>query len=190
MVPLTLIDRLKALFKNSDMKAVSTVTASNSNNSGTPEVEPQPTLEETVGSMVNSLALDSTQETLYLIDDGRCLDFSLKSRRGILIGTLKGQITVASAKAPPEPETDGGDAPRRIRINVSKGQWTTFFNEDNEVFGLIGMAEIDISLTAPKTQSFLVDLKENVITLLRNGAFLELTIYPKETSKPAGGTIA
>ena len=140
--------------------------------------------------MVNSLTLSSDQDTLILIDDGRCIEFPLSAKHGIVVGTLRGQITVATAKASRGTvSTGGGDAPRRIRVATGKDvQWTTFYNEANEVFGLIGMSEIDVSISEPKTQGFIVDLSSNVITIGKKGVLIELTIYPKESSSGSSGS--
>ena len=191
MVPSTLLDRFRALFKRIAMKSVSSNDDDirRVNNPKEEEEEPQPTQEETSQSMVNSITLSTDQDILYLIDDGRCIEFPLKSKNGILVGTIRGQITVATAKAAPTTE-EGSDAPRKIRVATGDNMhWTTFYNEDSEVFGLIGLAEIDISLAEPKTQVYLVDLKENVITLGRKGVLIELTVYPKESSRDSGKTI-
>ena len=174
MVPLTLIERLIALFQNGDMKSVqSTKETKEDNSTKLPE--------ETNPAMLNTLAISSDQETLYLIDNDRAIKFPLISRNGIIIGTLKGQITVTSAKENPDTGEDtGGDLPRKIRVTTENSQWSGFYNEENEVFGLIGVSEIDISIAEPKTQVFFVDLKKSVINMKRKGILLELTVFPKE----------
>lgn len=189
MVPSTLLDRFRALFKRIAMNSVSSNDDDIRRVNNPKEEEPKPTQEETSQSMVNSITLSTDQDILYLVDDGRCIEFPLKSKNGILVGTIRGQITVATAKATPTTE-EGSDAPRKIRVATGENMhWTTFYNEDNEVFGLIGLAEIDISIADPKTQVYLVDLRENVITLGRKGVLIELTIYPKEGSRNSSKTV-
>lgn len=175
MVPLTLIERLMALFQNGDMKSVQSKDSKDDNSTNLPE--------ETTPVMLNTLALSSDQETLYLIDNGRAIDFPLNSRNGVVVGTLKGQISVATAKESPDTGDDtDGDLPRKIRVTTENSQWSGFYNEENEVFGLIGVSDIDISIAEPKTQIHFVDLKENVINIRRKGVLLELTISQKEKS--------
>jgi len=55
--------------------------------------------------MLNSIVLSSDMERLYLIDDGRAIEFPL-TEQGVLIGMLNGQLSVATAVKIPVPVDD------------------------------------------------------------------------------------
>ena len=52
--------------------------------------------------MLNSIVLSADMETLYLIDNGRTIEFPI-NEQGVLIGVLNGQLTAASAMKVPVP---------------------------------------------------------------------------------------
>ena len=59
-------------------------------------------INEKLAWMLNSIVLSADMETLYLIDNGRTIEFPL-NEQGVLIGMLNGQLTAASAIKVPTP---------------------------------------------------------------------------------------
>lgn len=129
--------------------------------------------------MINSLTLSSDMKTLYLIDNGRCIDFPLDTKRGVIIGTLLGQVTVVSAI---EPVADNAvKAVGLTRLPVDGNVWTLAYLPKQQASAVIGATEIDFSLSSgsggssPKPQVQLFDLSGGkVLRLRRVGDFLEL----------------
>ncbi|PHN07698.1 hypothetical protein [Flavilitoribacter nigricans] len=57
----------------------------------------------------NSITLSPDMSTLYLIDNNRAIPFDLNNKNGIVVGTLDGQLTVATALPviiPPQDKED------------------------------------------------------------------------------------
>lgn len=134
--------------------------------------------------MINSLTLSSDMKTLYLIDNGRCIDFPLDNKKGIVIGTLLGQVTVVSAI---EPIADNATKSASLtRLPVDGNVWTLAYLPKQQASAVIGATEIDFSLRSgsggnsggsPKPQVQLFDLSEGkVLRLRRVGDFLELEL--------------
>ena len=144
--------------------------------------------------MLNTITLSSDLETLYLIDNNRAIEFPLNSKKGILIGSLNGQITVVSAINPPKEEDDApigdGDGnlqnpvgtlakskgavlnPKTVIISPKKDQFTNFYNGKNQVLGLIGIIDIDASIAEPESSEpllFMYDLNDSVINVRKVG---------------------
>ena len=144
--------------------------------------------------MLNTITLSSDLETLYLIDNNRAIEFPLNSKKGILIGSLNGQITVVSAINPPKEEDDApigdGDGnlqnpvgtltkskggvlnPKTVIISPKKDQFTNFYNGKNQVLGLIGIVDIDASIAEPESSEpllFMYDLNDSVINVRKVG---------------------
>lgn len=120
--------------------------------------------------MLNSIVLSSDMETLYLIDNGRALEFPL-GERGLLIGILDGQLSVATAMKIPVPitddEPDSPEIPTRpkseakltrqaiqpapkdplfpvnLKVEVQKSQWALSFNPQQGNLYAIGATDID-----------------------------------------------
>lgn len=152
-------------------------------------------------TMVNTITLSSDMETLYLIDDGRAIEFKITEAKGILVGTLNGQVTVVTSLHPPKEEveapigTDTGDAalptslakpgmPQEKKVSVStKGdQWTIFFNRGNEVMALIGIGEIDTSIENPEkleAEFYTFPLKTNVVQIRKKDGKIEFQLVKK-----------
>lgn len=148
-------------------------------------------------NMVNSITLSTDMTTLYLIDNGRAIPFPLTKEKMILVGVLKGQVTVATSLAPDEmPEEESpasadpdisaagllrrGDA-AEVKVPVSpSAQWTVLFNRKHQVMALIGAVEINPGLTPekpeePVPQIFTFNLAEMVIGIIRQGNALVFT---------------
>ena len=140
-------------------------------------------------TMVNTLTLSSDMETLYLIDNGRSIAFPLNNKDGILIGTLRGQITVATGLKFNE-ETDTSDeddsnssaAKRRKALKLpvlENTQWTASYNKPNGVMAFIGATEIDFGIAEEeeptvKCHTYLFDLKSKVVNIRRLGNAIEI----------------
>ncbi|MCB0548623.1 MAG: hypothetical protein KDD19_13670 [Phaeodactylibacter sp.] len=126
-----------------------------------------------VYTMVNSITLSTDMNTLFLIDNGRALAFPLQKEKMVLVGLMKGQITVATSLDPsemtdlPEPGPENPEDPstgtllrgsgggsgsggggEEIKVPVTAdAQWTLIFNRKYQVMGLIGATEINPGLT-------------------------------------------
>lgn len=139
-----------------------------------PDTKVKTTKNET--TMVNTLTLSSDMETLYLIDNDRAIPFPLTNIRGILIGTLKGQISVVSAvKAPQNTDIDA----KPLKLSIANNQWTLFYNEEHSVLAVIGATDIDTSLaenTEIKTQIHTFKIEERVVHLKKKGDQLEFSV--------------
>ena len=152
--------------------------------------------------MVNSITLSTDMNTLYLIDDGRAIPFKLQKEKMILIGVMKGQITVATSLDPTEMVDDpelgpippgdptsgilkrgsgGGKGGEQVKVPVTPdSQWTVFFNRKHQVLGLIGAVEINPGLTTDDPEPtdpnvFIFNLTEVVVGITRMGNTLEFT---------------
>ena len=154
--------------------------------------------------MVNSITLSSDMSTLYLIDNGRAISFPLGKEKMILVGLMKGQVTVATSLAPgdkvaePEPGPEnpdplssgellrsgsggGGGEVGVVKVPVtSKSQWTIFYNPGHQVMALIGAVEIDPGLNPDKpepidTDIFTFNLNELVVGINLIGNALVFT---------------
>ncbi len=148
-------------------------------------------------TMINTISFSSDMECLYLIDNGRAIDFKLSGGQGVLIGTLKGQITVATAHAKPEetspaslvkpsenPVTPADSTvkkaidTKRIKLSTENAQWQLFYTQKHQTIFVIGASEIDSSLMGgrnprPKIFSFKIS-DDNVIYMRRESNVIEL----------------
>lgn len=123
-------------------------------------------------SSINSITLSPDLSTLFLIDNGRAIPFDLNHKNGIVIGTLDGQLTVATALPnilTPLPDKEGEDPelpnphkkepifvddsierlaarPRLLRLSAVKSQWTLMFIKEKAVISIIGASDIDVSI--------------------------------------------
>lgn len=137
--------------------------------------------------MANTITLSSDMNTLYLIDDERAIPFDLTSGNGVLIGTLLGQVTVATAIVDPKGTASNSSAKNKEKTLEIKGnQWTVMYNPDNQLFHTIGEVEIDFFVTSgqePKTESLTIDLKTQIVQITRLSDKLVIkTIQPNSKS--------
>ena len=155
--------------------------------------------------MLNTITLSSDLETLYLIDNNRAIEFPLNSKKGILIGSLNGQITVVSAINPPKEEDDApiGDGendlaspagtlakakggvlnPKSVTFSAKKGQYTTFFNGKLKIMCLIGFGDIDVSITESEKlepQFFIFDLNDRVLNIRKRENSIVFTTLKRD----------
>jgi len=139
-------------------------------------------------NMLNSITLSSDMKTLYLIDNGRAISYSLESGNGILIGALKDQLVVASALTPMEenPTPDGGGttgsraADTKLRLNTTgQNQWTLTYNRPNKTLSVIGIGDIEISLRNPdnskECDSHTLNLGKSIIHIIKKNEVIEIT---------------
>jgi hypothetical protein len=151
----------------------------------------EPSTKQPVKRMINSITLSSDMETLYLIDNGRAVSFSLLDNRGILIGLLGGQLTVVSAvsandEASAPGGATGGDlvAPRaaagRLVLPIAtRKQWTVSFNQDSGILAIIGATDIDSGISGQqetKAEAYIFKLQGKAVQIRRRGATLEAAL--------------
>lgn len=129
--------------------------------------------------MVNSITVSSDMSTLFLIDNGRSIDFPFNNPRGVLIGSLKGQLSVATAIEPPTSEEMASG--KTLKLPTEKAQWTMFYHIDTGVLGIIGASDLDGAISEPGSpqcnQNFF-DLLSNVVRVRRIGNAIEVSSRP------------
>ncbi|MBK7869661.1 MAG: hypothetical protein IPJ74_02755 [Saprospiraceae bacterium] len=137
---------------------------------------PSPTLP----SMVNTIALSTDMNTIYLIEAGRVIPYSLYSIGGVLIGLIGNQLTVVSAIEPmPDSGTKTESARaavipvvKSLKVSVDKGQWTILFLPKFNRISIMGATDIDSSIrenTDQQLEGYLFDLREGYVNIRRSG---------------------
>lgn len=145
--------------------------------------------------MVNTITLSSDMQTLYIIDDGRAFEFPINTAKGIYVGTLKGQITAATAL---EPATEEGTEVKRgktLKLTTTKSQWNLAFAKKLEALSVIGATDIDSSIIGATDidsslksvgdysevpgKAYLFDLKRFILNVRRVGNSIEITTIEK-----------
>jgi hypothetical protein len=151
--------------------------------------------------MVNTITLSSDMQTLYLIDNGRAIEFKITEDKGILVGTLNGQVTVVTALGPPKEKAEaplgtddstatapltaakpGMPMDKKVAISTKADQWTVFFNKGNSVMALIGIGEIDTSIADPDKLEATIHafpLQGNVVHIRRNEGKVEFQLVKR-----------
>lgn len=162
-------------------------------------------IEQNVYTMVNNICLSTNMKTLYLIDDGRAISFPLDERSGILIGTLRGQLTAATAYELPPPaeeaEPDMGarsqaanlvlsatDNKEQVRLSTRKTVWSAAFHIGRMQLSLVGATEVEIRQPDEepvdyKAEIVTFDLKENTLNIRRIGDTLIIRCLPNKIEK-------
>jgi hypothetical protein len=175
-----------------------------SGNTNSPEPQLR-IIEQNVYTMVNNICLSTDMKTLYLIDDGRAVSFPLDVRSGILIGTLKGQLTAATAfELPPVVEDvpelqSGSDATNVVlraskdkeivRLTTGKTVWTSVFHKDRMQLSLVGATEVEIRQPNDdgpveyKSELVSFNLQENTLNIRRIGEVLVIRCLPNKVDK-------
>lgn len=136
-------------------------------------------------TMTNTITLSSDMNTLYLIDDERAIPFDLTNGKGVVIGILKDQITVATASDTNKATELNKTSEERIEIPVKGNQWTVTYNEPNQLMHVIGAVDIDaftITRKEPSCKPIPLDLKTKIVSLKRTGDILELVVSQKQKS--------
>lgn len=140
-------------------------------------------IEQNVYTMINNITFSTEMDTLYLIDDGRAIGFPLDNEKGILIGTLKGQLTVATNfQAPPlanqfasiaegrQSFTKGPDK-REIKLPTDLTVWSTVFHKEHRILSFVGATEVEIRVRGEeadyKPELVFFDVESNVLHIQR-----------------------
>lgn len=150
--------------------------------------------------MVNTITLSTDMKTLYLIDDGRAIAFDLTNPKGVFIGVLKNQLTVATGTrvpGPSEPHPVGDAIPLpaantlmateatsaasvasdTIKIPITPtSQWSVTFHEEEQVMAIIGITDIDSSLPSEPVERSC----KNVVIRLKDKASVGLRRLDKD----------
>lgn len=136
----------------------------------------------------NTITLSSDMSVIYLIDNGRAMPFSLDTIGGVLIGEMKGQITVVSALEP-FPDTGkevqsfskdravGIPVVKSAKIPTNRGNWNFLYLRDRHQICIIGAVDIDINIKPGGTleaQAYLFDLREGFVNIQKAGNSLVL----------------
>jgi len=162
---MSIVDRILALFRKTKVEIPR-------------KPKPQP-VKKHITTMVNSITVSSDMSTLFLIDNGRSIDFPFNNPRGVLIGSLKGQLSVATAIEPPTSEEMASG--KTLKLPTEKAQWTMIYHIDDEVLGIIGATDIDFAKPEPVppicNQNFF-DLTDNVVRIRRIGNAIEISSRP------------
>ena len=160
--------------------------------------------EQNVYTMVNNICLSTDMKTLYLIDDGRAISFPLDQRSGILIGTLRGQLTAATAfelpktiEAEPDMTTSPGSTTlvmsatknkEQVRLSTRKTAWSAVFHPGRMQLSLVGATEVEIRKPDEepvdyKAEIVSFNLKENTLNIRRIDETLLIRCLPNQIEK-------
>jgi len=89
--------------------------------------------------MLNSIALSSDQQFLFLIDNGDAIAFPLDEENGVLIGLLGEQLTASSA--PDATPSQAVQLP--FTLNTTEAQWQLMFTPETNVLHIIGKIKVE-----------------------------------------------
>lgn len=142
----------------------------------------------------NTITLSTDMSTIYLIDGGRAIPFSLNTIGGVLVGEIKGQLTVVSAfdnipTEDPSKNLETFSTARAVGIPVvktatvptNKGNWNFIHIREQRKLCIIGAVDIDVSIQKGNTleaQAYLFDLQEGFINIQRVGNSLVFDSIP------------
>ena len=161
--------------------------------------------EQNVYTMVNNICLSTDMNTLYLIDDERAIRFPLNQRSGILIGTLRGQLTAATAFKLPKPVeeadpemTTGSQSTtlvmsatknkEQVRLSTRRTAWSAVFHPGRMQLSFVGATEVEIRRPDEepvdyKAEIVSFDLRENTLNIRRIGETLLIRCLPNQIEK-------
>ncbi len=136
----------------------------------------------------NTITLSTDMSVIFLIDNGRAMPFSLDTIGGVLVGEIKGQITVVSALEPfPNKDQEvqsfskervvGIPIVKSAKIPTNRGNWNFLYLRDRHQVCIIGATDIDSSLQESnnlQAQAYLFDLREGFINIQKAGNTLVL----------------
>jgi hypothetical protein len=144
----------------------------------------------------NTITLSADMSTLYLIDGGRAIPYSLDAIGGVLIGEIKGQLTVVSALDPfPMDDKEiqsfsfdersvGTPIPtvKSAKIPTSRGQWNFLHLRERKQVCIIGAVDINIEIkegsSSLELQGYLFDLRESFINIQKFGNTITIDSIP------------
>jgi hypothetical protein len=132
-------------------------------------------------NMLNTIAISTDVETLFLIDNGKAIPFSLTEGRGIIIGLLEDQLTVVSAVRPPimteekdpmievrqsavmrSEVTERDRKMKVVRLSLADSVWATAFDPRNGTLCFIGATEVEVRRPDPNDEKQELEYKPAV----------------------------
>ena len=136
----------------------------------------------------NTITLSTDMSVIFLIDNGRAMPFSLDTIGGVLVGEIKGQITVVSALEQfPDKDQEvqsfskeravGIPIVKSAKVPTNRGNWNFLYLRDRHQVCIIGATDIDSSLQESnnlQAQAYLFDLREGFINIQKAGNTLVL----------------
>jgi hypothetical protein len=159
---------------------------------------------------VNSITFSADLNILYLIDNGRALAFPLE-KWGVQVALVNKQLSVVTTvdevelpsldigSLPTDPDVAGisgrsgikslkrPDGGLEIRLKVDpRDQYTSIYNPDSGVLGIIGSTDIISTLVEPDRvepptatcQQYLFDLRREIVLIRKVGSVLSLQSQP------------
>ena len=140
-------------------------------------------IKQNVYTMINNITFSTDMDTLYLIDNDRAIPFSLDNKKGILIGILKGQLTVATDfESPASPERieleDGRQvgfsrSKNEVKLSTEKTVWSAAFHRQRRVLSFIGATEVEVRNNEKeydyKPELVFFELEGRVLNIQRRG---------------------
>lgn len=151
---------------------------------GSPSQLPVRIFRQNVYTMVNSLTFSTEMDTLFLIDNGRAIAFPLDNNKGILIGTLKGQLTVATDFQAPPTKGEGLSVSsaqplalsangKETKLDFEKTVWSAAYHKRNLTLCFVGATEVEIRKGGTevdyKPEIAFFDLSRHVLSVQRKG---------------------
>lgn len=157
-------------------------------------------IEQNIYAMVNTITFSTDMEKLYLIDDGRAIEFDLTKDNGILVGTLKGQITVATAFEFPKPDSDapsgdtsGNESGNRppaaaIKLETEDTVWSGVYHRERRVMSFVGATEIEIRTPGGTEYDYqptlhFFKIEENILHIRRKRDDIFVTALPNKNEQ-------
>jgi hypothetical protein len=157
-------------------------------------------IEQNIYTMVNTITFSTDMKKLFLIDDGRAIEFDLTKDNGILLGTLKGQITVATAFDFPKPDSDApaGDTSGNIsssrssavaiKLETKDTVWSGVYHRARKVMSFVGATEIEIRTPGNTKYDYqpvlhFFKLGESILHIRRNRGDIFITALPRDIDK-------
>lgn len=152
-------------------------------------------IEQNVYTMVNNITFSTDMEKLYLIDAGRAIEFDLTQENGVLVGTLRGQITVATAfefskpaGLATGPATEESTAQRHLNAKLSTDMtvWSGAYHVERRVLCFIGATEIEVRDPNGKEEYdyksaiHFFDIQKNTLHIRRKKDDVFVTAFPNE----------
>lgn len=135
---------------------------------------------------MNTITFSTDMDTLYLIDSGRAIPYSLNTIGGVLVGAIKGQLVVVSALEPFPDKTDNnevlafqsraaGPIPnvKSAKLSTNRGQWTLTYIRKSQKVCIMGAVDIESGLRESddfEVIAYLFDLREGFINLQKVGS--------------------
>lgn len=134
---------------------------------------------------MNTITFSTDLDTLYLIDSGRAIPYSLNTIGGVLVGVIQGQLVVVSALEPFPGKTDNAEMlafqergvpipnVKTARISTDRGQWTITYIRTKQKICIMGAVDIEVALQESdnlELVGYLFDLREGFVNLQKIGS--------------------